>query len=279
MIKKIAIAAAIASLPLAAFAEGSPWSPLEGSGQVSLGLVSQAGADFWVAKQKMTLPTKIKLDTASVGVQYGITDELSVDGTLNYSRSRFAAPAGFPIPHGEESALSDSSVGVKWRVLDEFERAGLPTVAVRLAAIVKGGYDTGKIDAIGDGASGAEASILVGKYLSSAFSLSGELGYRHRSGVPADAFGAINANYTFNATVSASVGYSAVRSRGWLDIGAPGFSPARFPEVREDRDLVRVGLGLNLAPRTSLGLNYGEVINGRNTTKAKLWGAALSQAF
>ncbi|MBC7502313.1 MAG: transporter [Herminiimonas sp.] len=277
---KFVVAAAFIALPVAAFADGSPWLPVPGSGQVTLGWVNQAGDDFYVADQKMTLPSKIKQDTFSIGVQYGLTDEVALDASLNYARSRFAAPAGFPIPHAEESSLGDSTFGIKWRIVDEFDGGNHPTVSLRAAAIIKGNYGVGKIDAIGDGASGVEVSALVGKYLTPALAISGEIGYRYRNhNVPADVFGAIGLNYGFNKFVSASIGYSVVRSRGDLDIGGPGFSPARFPEVREDRNLARVGLGFNLTPRASLDLNYGMVVAGRNTTKANVFGVALNSSF
>jgi hypothetical protein len=277
---KFAIAAAIIALPAAAFAEGSPYLPIPGSGQFSVGLSHQAGEDFWVGTTKMTAPSKIKLNNLSVGVQYGLSDALAIDGTLNYARSSFAAPAGFPLPHGDESALADTTLGIKWRLVDEFEQQGMPTLSIRAGAIIKGNYKINKFDSISDGASGLEVSALLGKYLTPALSVTGELGYRHRSNsVPSDWFGAADLNYSFNSTVSGSIGYSSVRSNGDLDIGGTGFTPARFQEVREDRDLVHVGLGFNIAPSLSLGVNYGMVTTGRNTIKADVLSVSLSSAF
>lgn len=267
-------------LPGFALAEGSPWLGIPGSGQVAVSVINQAGDDFYVAKEKMTLPTKIKQSTVSLGVQYVLSDDVSVDGALNYARSRFSPPAGFPIPHGNESGLADSTVGVKWRLVDEFDSAGAPTVAVRAGAIIKGNYQVGKIDSIGDGSSGVEASVLVGKFLTTALSVSGELGYRHRSnGVPADVFSSVDASYSVNAHLSLAAGYSMVRSRGSLDLGTPAFAPSKFPLLREDRDLVHVGVGVNVARNVSLAVNYGKVIAGRNTTKADVWGASLGTSF
>jgi opacity protein-like surface antigen len=277
---KFAVAAAIVALPVVALADNSPWLPVPGSGQASVSWVNQAGDDFYVGDKKMTLPTKIKQDTFSISGQYGLTDEVAIDATLNYARGRFAAPAGFPIPHGEESSFADSTIGVKWRISDEFISDNVPTISLHAAAIVKGNYRVGKIDSLGDGASGAEVSAIVGKYLTPSLSLSGEIGYRYRDhNVPADAFGGVDLNYGFNSFLSASIGYSIVRSRGSLDIGATGFSPSRFPEVREDRDLVHAGLGFNLTKTSSLGLNYGQVLSGRNTTKSKIVGIALNSSF
>lgn len=267
-------------LPGLALAEGSPWLGIPGSGQASVSFINQAGDDFYVAKDKMTLPTKIKQSTVSFGVQYVLSDDLAVDGTLNYAHSRFSPPAGFPIPHGNESSLADSTVGVKWRLVDEFDNAAMPTVAVRAGAIIKGNYQVGKIDSIGDGSSGIEASLLIGKYLTTALSVSGELGYRHRSdGVPADVFSSIDASYSVNARLSLSAGYSMVHSRGSLDLGTAAFAPSKFPLLREDRDLAHIGLGVNLARNVSLAVNYGKVVSGRNTTKADVWGVSLGTSF
>lgn len=275
---KFAIASALIALPVAAFAEGSPYLPIPGSGQVSVGLTNQSGDDFWVGSTKMTLPAKIKFNNLSVGAQYGLTDSLAIDGTLTYTSSRFGVATGAST--GNESALSDSTVGIKWRLVDEFDTIGAPTVSLRAGAIIKGNYATAKIDAINDGASGVEVSVLLGKYLTPALSISGELGYRQRGNtVPKDMFGAIDLNYGFNSVVSASLGFSSVRASGNLDIGGPGFSPARFQEVKEERDLVRAGVNFNLLPGTSLSFNLGKVTAGRNTIKADVIGVALTQAF
>lgn len=275
---KFALAAAFIALPVAALAENSPYLPIPGAGQVSVGLTNQSGDDFWVGSTKMTLPAKIKFNNLSVGAQYGLTDSLALDGSLTYTSSRFGVAAGAST--GNESALSDSTVGIKWRLVDEFDTLGAPTVSLRAGAIIKGNYATGKIDAINDGASGVEVSAIIGKYLTPAFSISAELGYRQRGNtVPKDTFGSIDVNYGFNSVVSASLGFSSVRANGNLDIGGPGFSPARFQEVKEERDLVHAGVNFNLLPGTSLSFNYGKVTAGRNTIKAEVIGVAVTQAF
>jgi hypothetical protein len=277
---KIALAAAIIALPAAAFAEGSPYLPIPGSGQLTAGFVNQSGEDFYVGKTKNKAPSKIKFNNLSLNAQYGLTDELSIDGTFNYARSSFAAPAGFGPPIANESALGDTTFGVKWRVIDEFEAKSLPTLTLRAGAIIKGTYKTNRFNSINDGASGVELSALLGKYLTPSLSVSGELGYRTRNNsVPSDVFGAINLNYSVNSMLSGFIGYNAVRSNGDLDIGAPGFSPARFQQVREDRNVVQVGVGYNVAPNVSLGLSYGKVTNGRNTIKDDIIGLSVSTPF
>lgn len=268
---KIALAVAMA-FPMVAAADGSPWLPIPGSTQVSLEYVNQAGDEFNAGTEKMMLPNKIKQDTTSLAVQYGLADHLAVDAKLSYVSSTFG--------DAKDSAFGDAGVGVNWRVVDEFERSNLPTVTLRGAVIIDGNYSVGKVDAIGDGASGVELSVLAGKYLLPKLTVAGELGYRNRNNnVPADIWLSANVGYSINSMVGLSAGFTSTRSQGDLDIAGDGFTPERFPEVREDRDLVKVGASFAVNPRTSLNVSYGEVVSGRNTTLATVWGASVATSF
>ena len=275
MKKKILVAAGMTfslALPAIAAADGSPWLPVPGSTQISLGYINQTGDEFYLGTTEAPLPVKLKQDTYSIGAKYGLTDEIAIDARLNYAKINFG-PAS-------ESAVADSSIGVNWRVYDEFEHAAAPTITLRAAAIIAGNYETGKLDAIGDGASGVNLSVLAGKYLTPRLTVAGEFGYSFRSGaVPNDLLFSAKAGYSLTSFVSVSAGYIATRSLGDLDIGGPGFSPPRFPEVREDRDLVSVGAAFAVASSTSLNVNYGTVVSGRNTTKADVWGVSVVTSF
>lgn len=270
--KKKIVVAVLMALPVLAVADGSPWLPVPGSTQLSVGYVNQTGDEFYLVTEKTPLPEDLKQDTYSIGVQYGLADAIAIDAQLNYVRVSFGPES--------ESALGDSSIGVNWRAYDEFEHAMAPTVTLRAAALIAGNYEVGKIDAIGDDASGVELSVLAGKYLTPKFTIAGDLGYRYRSGdVPNDIWFGANVGYSLASFVSVSAGYTATRSQGDLDIGGPGFSPDRFPDVVEDRDLIKVGASFTVAPRTSLNINYGSVVSGRNTTIANLWGISVATSF
>lgn len=268
--KKTLIVAVAMALPV--IAEASPWLPIPGSTQLSVGIVNQAGDEFYLGTEKVTLPDKIKQNTYSIGAHHGLTDQLAIDAQLNYARISFGTLS--------ESAIGDSSIGIKWRVFDEFESSGTPTLTLRAAANIAGNYEVGKIDAIGDGASGIELAALAGKYLLPNFTIAGELGYRYRNhDVPADIWVGADVGYSMASFVSLSAGFTATRSQGDLDIAGPGFTPARFPELREDRDLVKIGAAFSISPRVSLNVNYAQVISGRNTTKADIWGISVATSF
>ena len=63
-----------------------------------------------------------------------------------------------------------------------------------------------------------------------------------------------------------------------LDIGGPGFSPSRFPELEEDGQSLGLRLFWNMG---SLGLNvfHARVQDGRNTAASNVTGATVSYFF
>ena len=148
-----------------------------------------------------------------------------------------------------------------------------------MAATLAGNYDGGVINAIGDDADGAEASLIIGQTFGN-FALSADLGYRYRDGkVPNDAFYNINGYYSINQSLSLSASYHVVDSRGNLDIGDPDFSPARFPETEEDIESYSLSINYIVSPNFNLGLSYGDVIDGRNTPDTSFTSLSLGFSF
>jgi hypothetical protein len=264
------LAAAMLALPLATLAEGdSPWLPIPGQFSLTLNQTEQSGSDAYIGDVKLPVETitggaatKFKRSTTNLRVDYGLADAVSLDATVGYSKVKAGAA-------DDDSGLSDSVIGVNWRVLDEFEQLSLPTLTLRAAAILKGNYDGARLAAIGNDQNGIEVAVLLGKQITPNFALWGEIGAQKRSGgVPTATFYEIGARYRFAAGLSASAGYAAKKYGGDLDIGGPGFSPARFQEVRAERALVKLGLGFAFASNQGLALNYAKVLSGgRNTVQ------------
>ena len=203
-----------------------------------------------------------------------MSDDLAVDLRVGYSETDFD-------PEPEENGITDTSIGLTWRLVDEFfTEQNLPSIAFRAGAIIEGNYDTGRIGDIGDGASGAELEMLIGKAVSESFAVNAGIGYRYRSSAtPNEAFWTFNAGYSFTERFSASVGYEYTDSRGNLDIGGAGFSFDRFDEVEEDFELVTVGLNYAFKPDLSVNLTYGEVVDGRNAAKSDVAAITLGTSF
>ena len=244
-----------------AWADGSPWLPIPKSGSLSISHVYQDAEKFYRGKHLRRLPFGgIEQSTTLATLNYGLTDSLALDAQGGYSEVE--------TDNGMESdGMIDTTVGLTWRVVDEdVSEIGAPSIALRVAGIIAGDYDTGMPQAIGDGGDGFEASLIAGKIIDGRFALSGEIGRRERNdNVPGETFLNTAAYVLVSPKLSLSAQYHKTLSDGDLDIGGPGFSPARFPETDEDIDRVSVGASLNLTNHFSLGLNWFKVLDGRNT--------------
>ena len=269
-LKLAAIVASTLGAPFLAQAQNSVWLPAPGSGSVSLSYLSQNADRFYIGSSLMSLPFgTIKLNTTTLAAQYSLADGIAIDAKLPYARRSSGL--------GSDSAVADVKLGVTWRFVDEFERPSAPSVALRLGAIIAGNYQTQRPDSIGDGASGYEASVLIGRYISTSIALRGELGIRDRNkGVPTETFISVGADWRITPAFAASVGFTDTRASGNLDIGGPGFTPARFQQVAEKRSVANLGVSYAVTPKVSLSGNIGKVISGRNTSKSDLYSLGVS---
>ncbi len=83
-----------------------------------------------------------------------------------------------------------------------------------------------------------------------------------------------------------NVGYAMTNAGSGLQIGMPPFSPARFPEVEEDVELISGTISFSLQGNADrafaadyLALSYGSVIDGRNTARSDLISLSLGFRF
>ena len=276
------LSAAALTLPLAALAEGdSPWLPIPGELSLTLNHTEQSASDAYIGDTRLPLSaitggaaSKYRRSTTQLRVGYGLSDSVSLDATLGYGKVKVGAA-------DNDSGLIDSVFGVNWHVLDEFERPALPTLTLRGAAIIKGSYDGARLAALGNDQNGFELAVLLGKQITPALGLWAEVGVQHRSGgVPNASFVDLGARYRFAPAWSASLGYSSKQYGGDLDIGGPGFTPARFQEVRAERGVAKLGVGYAFAGNQGLALNLARVVSGRNTVKDnQVIGLSYTYAF
>ena len=269
----VATVAVALAYPALTHAQNSVWLPAPGSGSVGLSYLSQEADRFYIGGSLMTLPFgTIKIKTTTLAAQYAIADGFAVDAKLPFAQRSSGL--------GSDSGTGDARVGVTWRFVDEFEKRSLPTVAVRAGAIIAGNYQTFRPDSIGDGASGYEVSLLVGRYLTPSFGIRGEVGIRDRNrGVPNQTFLSVGADLRITPSLSGSVGFSSIRNSGNLDIGGPGFTPLRFQQVAEKRNFINAGLSYSVTERISINGNIGKVTSGRNTSKNDVYSLGVAFDF
>ena len=261
-----------AGLPTLSQAQSnSPWLPIPGGGSVGLSYSTQRADTAYIGDKNLPISgitgggaQRYNRTAYGLSAAYGLTDSVSLDASIGGGSVKIGAA-------DNSSGQTDTVLGANWRVLDEYESRGLPTVTLRAVAIVSGGYDGGRLGALGKAAGGYGLSVLVGKQIGSAFRVWGGLGLEDRSkGVPNAVFIDLNGSYSVTPQLALSIGYTSKKFGGNLDIGGPGFSPALFQNVREERETARLGVSYAIAGNQSIALNLGKLISGRNTVKDDL---------
>lgn len=271
----LASLAAVFAAP--AFADISATTPLQGSGHVSLAYVYQEADELYAGSNKGPLPTDLTLDTLTLSGSYGITDSVAFDFAIGYAESDFLTDPGLA-PDGGLDGLTDSRLGVRWQALSEAGDAAF-NFTLGAAVYIEGDYDTGALPAIGDGGSGFELGVAGGKTIGPVY-ISGDLGHRFRADdIPDEWFGSASAALYLSEMFSLFGGLSFVDAVDGIDIGGPGFSPVRFPEVEEDYALWFLGAALNATERVSFDLTYGSKFDGRNTAKSDVFRLGVNFGF
>ena len=284
-----------------ALAQGTAWIAEPGTGSVSISYVNQNAREFYretVTTQGPLEATDANLaqNTVWIGFNYALHDAVALDVQTAWARSFVTGAAGPAGGRESYSGLFDSNVAVTWRVVDELV-SNAPSVALRAGAIIAGGYDTGYINSLGDGGSGVETSLIIGKFWD-ALGISGEVGYRNRGSteVNPDAVGAASAagetvdipNDMFvnlwlfvplTSRVTLGVDYRMVNALSGLDIGGDGFSPSRFPGLQEDAQIVGGRLIADVTDTIGMSAFFGQVVAGRNTAKSRIFGIGLNVGF
>ena len=176
----------------------------------------------------------------------------------------------------------DVPFGASWRIVDEFRslNEAAPTVTVRLGAIVAGNYDTGFINAVSDGADGWELGVKFGKvFLGLNAGIYGDFTYRFLSSTIPDEWEASLGAYKIVDAFTFSLGLREKQSVGGIDILGPGFSLARFTDVREKNRTIELGVTWAWRDSSTLSLGYARTLDGENTPKKNVLISSASFAF
>lgn len=255
----------------------SPWTPVPGGGEIEISYTRQEADEFNPGDARAPLPGPLTQDNVSLSASYGISPRLAADIKIGYAKSNFLVDPGLA-PQGGLDGLNDVVVGLRYKLLDQIDGAPF-TITLGVAGIIDGGYTTGALPAIGDGGSGGQIGIAFGSNLGP-FTFSSHTGYRVRSNnIPNEIFGASTVSISPVSGVSLYGGLSFVESTGGIDIGGPGFTPARFPEVEEDYKIWSLGASAALSDTMSVNLGYGKKFEGRNTARSEFFRVGLGYSF
>ncbi len=206
----------------------SAWLPEPSRWEVALSYTFETFDEFYGAGQKMDYPERIDQHTAGIFLDYGLRSNIALDLRLGYVRTTDKGRT--------EDGLMDTLIGLRWKLVDEFSqgREWMPSIALRLGGVIEGNYEVGFPSAVGDGASGFSGSLLFGKTFPKGFGAIGEVGYLWRNkNVPEEYFVTSGIFRRFGQRLDLSLSYRLRRSVSGLDIGGPGFTASRFPELKE----------------------------------------------
>lgn len=266
-------AAALFGLAAAALGQ-TPWGVAQGKTVVTPTVIYEAFDSAYVGEAQLTtgqilstpVSPELSVQTFLVNLEYGVTDRLTLDLTVGYTRASGDLPdaANASLGPDEVDGLADSLVGLRYKVLDEFANPSLPTVSLRVGAVLAGTYDEGLLNSPGDGANAVEASVLFGRlFAENRFGVFGNLGYRFRDNdSPNDLFYRISAFGRVTDGLTLGAGYSAVLGQDGPDILGPGFG--RFPQVKEEQHLLEAYASVTDGPR-QYTLILAQTLDGRNT--------------
>jgi hypothetical protein len=277
----VALAAGLIAPTLALAQSNSPWLPIPGSGSIGLSYVNQTGDSAYIGDKQLPISgitgggaQEYKRQSYGLKLVYGLADSVSLDASLGRGKARVGAA-------DNASGVTDTTIGVNWRVLDEYESRSLPTLTLRFAVIANGSYDGARLAALGKDSSGYELGATIGRQFGNAIRVWGGLGIEKRgNSVPDATVFDLNGAYSLTPSLSLSVGYTNKKFGGNLDIGGPGFSPPAFQRVKEQRETARVGVAYAIAGNQTIALNLGKVIGGRNTVKDdSILGLGYSYSF
>ncbi len=276
--KALVSTAALAAFAPTAFANDiSPWTPAEGSGEAEISYTRQEADEFNPGDAEAPLPDELTQDNVALTLSYGISQRLAADVKVGYAKSSFLTDPVLA-PQGGLDGITDIHIGLRYKVLDQVDGAPF-TITLGVAGIIDGGYRTGALPAVGDGGSGGQIGIAFGSNIGP-FTISSHTGYRTRSNnVPDEIFGATSVSISPISGVSLYGGLSFVNSTSGIDIGGPGFTPARFPEVEEDYKIWSLGASASLTDRVSANIGYGKKFDGRNTARSDFFRVGLGYSF
>ena len=269
-------ASAAISCALSASAQFSAWLPDAHQIIITPSYAFQTFDEFWLGRDKVELSDDVNQHTTLLTLEYGITERLAADATLGYTW--VDSTDAFGPGDSEDDGLADTTFGLRYKLLDQDSEGWpmWPNIAVRVGGIIEGSYDEDLPFSAGDGASGAEASLLLSRAICPNFGLFGDVGYRYRDGnVPDDLFGSAGAYVAFYG-FTLSGAYRHVQGLDGDDIGDPGFS---FPEVKEVNQNVEVGLGYRDGGGRYYQLFYAHTVDGRNTGEKDIFGVSASFSF
>ena len=218
-------------------------------------------------------------------LEYGINPDLALDATLGVvtAATRFFDPQNNP---HTEWALMDTQVGLRYRFIDEnvIAISGVPSVTVRIGAIVAGTYHATFPFAPGAGGTGGELGLYVNKTLSEhGLNLFGDVDWRFRDrGVSPKVLtriGLFQETYWSSGPirlVTPHIAYKFLYSFGGQDVSGDGPAIEYPANTREISHLLEGGISFVDFGRRRYQFYFDWGFLGENTPAVMTYGLSIA---
>lgn len=251
----------------------SAWLPPAGQVVVGTQYVFETYRELYGARrQPVRLRDDVNQHTFFLTGEYGLGARWAVDATIGFVTTETTA---FGPGFSSDSGLADSRFGLRYGLANEFESASAwaPTVTARVGGIAAGTYSY--LSPAGDGASGGESSLLLGKVLPGlGVGLHAEVGYRVREEPVADEYFAVLGVFKRIDEVVLSAGIRHTQAVSGQNLGGR----PRWPLLKEIVDQFELGLGWVDGPRT-YQIFSAYTFNGKNTPERLALGLGMNWGF
>ncbi len=289
------------------------WAPYERQLWVRPVFVHSRYDSAYLANNFAKYDDDVRINVASLSLEYGITDRLTADLTVGNGRlsrhrlvDRYYGLTQIPETK-DKNGILDSRIGLRYKITDEFDSkySWMPTLSLRLGGIKKGDYDRHP-QALGDGANGVEANLYFAKDFNFwGLGTLGELSYRRREQPVPDDILYYGALYKRIASFIITLGGRGQFGQGGYDFADPRHRPPynnynivipdQYPGVnlydmwvrdqrpawgrKENFHNVEVGFGFPDSYGNFYTIFYSQTYWGYNTPKLQTIGIAANLPF
>lgn len=249
----------------------SAWPLAQGTWSLTPVVTVERFDTFYKGQNRTKTTDHVYQYSELIFLEYGVSQSLTMDFSTGYSHSPHT---NWSDARTTKSGRTDTTLGVRYRILDEFTaiKDSTPTVSIRLAGILEGNYATGAANSVGDGANGVELGLLFGKNVPEwNGGYYGSFAYQIRNqDVPDGWLGTLGVFKNVGERWRINAGSRIEWATSGLDIASAewaGYSaPKPFHQTKERRVALETGVSYTDGGNRTWSLNYGRVIDGRNTS-------------
>ena len=210
-----------------------------------------------------------------ISADFGIAERLAADVSIGYFDTSSATVGPFTI--GSQDGLADTYAGIKY-ALTTIDQSSFNS-AVRLGITIPGDYQTGQLSAPGDDAFGVDLKVMIGRNFG-VMDVEAYAGYWAYEGAVPETLGV---GVTFKTYLPHGIwlesGYHYFDADGNLDIGGPGFTPAKLPQVSEQGLRGEFAIGFGDTAKRYYRVSFSKVLDGRNIGREETIGISVSLPF